>query len=43
MTDDDCSGSKPTTFSRSQTVRFDPTSIGFPAGWSLTQFSDLKG
>ena len=30
-------------FPRSETVNFDPTSIGLPAGWKLTSFSELKG
>ena len=29
--------------SMSETVNFDPTSIGLPEGWSLTDWSDLKG
>lgn len=29
--------------SMTETVHFDPTSIGLPAGWSLTDWSDLKG
>ena len=29
--------------SREETCRFDPTSIGLPAGWSLTDWSTLKG
>ena len=28
---------------RSETVNFDPTSMGLPAGWKLTSFSELKG
>ena len=32
-----------TGFSKTDTVRFDPTSIGLPAEWSLTDWSDLKG
>lgn len=28
---------------RTDTVNFDPTSMGLPAGWSLTIYSDLKG
>jgi hypothetical protein len=32
-----------TGLSKTETVHFDPTSIGLPAGWSLTSFSDLKG
>ena len=28
---------------RSETVRFDPTAIGLPAGWKLTSYSELKG
>jgi hypothetical protein len=26
-----------------EAVRFDPTSVGLPEGWSLTEFSTLKG
>ena len=26
-----------------ESVRFNPTSVGLPEGWSLTDFSDLKG
>jgi len=32
-----------TGFSKNETVHFDPTSIGLPANWSLTDWSDLKG
>jgi hypothetical protein len=28
---------------KKDTVHFDPTSIGLPKGWSLTDWSDLKG
>jgi len=28
---------------KQETVYFDPTSIGLPKGWTLTDFSDLKG
>jgi len=31
------------TFTMDETVHFDPTSIGLPSGWSLTDWSDLKG
>ena len=31
------------TITSKDTYDFDPTSIGLPAGWSLTNFSDLKG
>jgi len=26
-----------------EAVRFDPTSVGLPEDWSLTEFSTLKG
>lgn len=32
-----------TGFDKKDTVHFDPTSIGLPENWSLTDFSDLKG
>jgi len=32
-----------TEWPRSETVRFDPTSVGLPEGWKLTSFSKLKG
>jgi hypothetical protein len=28
---------------KAESVNFDPTSIGLPAGWSLTSFATLKG
>jgi hypothetical protein len=28
---------------KADSVNFDPTSIGLPAGWALTSFSTLKG
>lgn len=28
---------------KSESVKFDPTSIGLPRNWSLTDWSDLKG
>jgi len=34
---------KTTPFSMDETVNFDPTSIGLPKDWSLTDWSDLKG
>jgi len=30
-------------FDKKDTVHFDPTSIGLPKNWSLTDWSDLKG
>eukprot|EP00547_Thalassionema_nitzschioides_P002060 CAMPEP_0194209034 /NCGR_PEP_ID=MMETSP0156-20130528/7300_1 /TAXON_ID=33649 /ORGANISM="Thalassionema nitzschioides, Strain L26-B" /LENGTH=391 /DNA_ID=CAMNT_0038936119 /DNA_START=18 /DNA_END=1193 /DNA_ORIENTATION=- len=33
---------KTTPFSMDETVNFDPTSIGLPKDWSLTDWSDLK-
>ena len=30
-------------FSKTDTVHWDPTSVGLPKGWSLTNFSQLKG
>jgi len=32
-----------TGLSMKDTVYFDPTSIGLPENWSLTDWSDLKG
>ena len=37
------SNQKPYEITKSDTVNFDPTSIGLPKGWSLTNYSDLKG
>ena len=34
---------KPYEITKSDTIYFDPTSIGLPKGWSLTNYSDLKG
>jgi hypothetical protein len=36
-------GAVPFQLSKDDTVHFDPTSIGLPANWSLTDWSDLKG
>lgn len=40
---EDSSKKLKTGFSKNDTVHFDPTSIGLPAGWALTAWSDLKG
>jgi hypothetical protein len=39
----DSSSNKPFVPSLQDTVHFDPTLIGLPAGWSLTEWSTLKG
>ena len=37
------SNQKPYEITKSDTINFDPTSIGLPKGWSLIDYSDLKG
>ena len=37
------STSKLPPLTKQDTIYFDPTSIGLPKNWSLTDYSDLKG